>query len=66
MQAGCVLTLVGIAELTVHGYEQYYDTREFLMISGAIALAIGLGFLISSGASFFLSRSWGLLTSLSK
>jgi hypothetical protein len=62
MQAGVVLTLVGIAELIVRNVEQNSDTAEFLLISGAIALAIGVGFLISAATSFALSKSWGLLT----
>lgn len=62
MQAGFVLSLVGIAELIVRNSEQNADTGEFLLISGAIALAIGVGFLISAATSFVLSKSWGLLT----
>lgn len=62
MQAGFVLSLVGIAELIVRSLEQNADTSEFLLISGAIALAIGVGFLISAAMSFALSKSWGLLT----
>ena len=61
MQAGFVLGLVGAAELIVRSSEQDPDTAEFLLISGAIALAIGLGFLLSAAASFGLSKSWGLL-----
>jgi uncharacterized membrane protein HdeD (DUF308 family) len=62
MQAGFVLTFVGIAELIVRNSEQNLDTSEFLLISGAIALAIGVGFLLSAITSFALSKSWGLLT----
>jgi hypothetical protein len=62
MQAGFVLSLVGAAELIVRNLEHDFDTSDFLLISGAIALAIGIGFLISAATSFALSRSWGLLT----
>jgi hypothetical protein len=61
-QAGFVLSLAGMVELIVRSLEQNADTGEFLLISGAIALAIGVGFLISAAASFVLSKSWGLLT----
>jgi hypothetical protein len=61
-QAGFVLSLVGTAELIVRNIEHDFDTADFLLISGAIALAIGIGFLISAITSFALSRSWGLLT----
>jgi hypothetical protein len=62
MQAGFVLSLVGVAELIVRTMNQNFDEAEFLLVSGAIALAIGVGFLISAATSFALSRSWGLLT----
>lgn len=62
MQAGFVLSLVGVAELVVRTIETNSDTAEFLLVSGAIALAIGVGFLISAVTSFVLSKSWGLLT----
>jgi hypothetical protein len=62
MQAGFVLGMVGGAELLVRGLGATSDTDQFLLISGAIALAIGVGFLISALTSFMLSKSWGLLT----
>jgi hypothetical protein len=62
MQAGFVLSLVGVAELVVRTFERNVDADEFLLVSGAVALAIGLGFLLSAATSFALSRSWGLLT----
>lgn len=62
VQAGFVLSLVGIAELIVRTLDQNIDTAEFLLVSGAIALAIGVGFLLSAMTSFAVSRSWGLLT----
>jgi hypothetical protein len=61
MQAGFVLALVGAAELIVRGIEYTPDTEQFLLITGAIALAVGIGFLISALTSFILSKSWGLL-----
>jgi hypothetical protein len=61
MQAGFVLALVGVAELVVRSLEQNSDTSEFLLVTGAVALAIGVGFLISAVTSFVLSKSWGLL-----
>jgi hypothetical protein len=62
IQAGCVLSLVGAAELIVRTLERNGDLAEFLLITGAIALAIGLGFLVSAAAAFLLSKSYGLLT----
>jgi hypothetical protein len=60
-QAGFVLALVGVAELIVRMLEQNPDTSEFLLVTGAVALAIGVGFLVSAAASFVVSKSWGLL-----
>lgn len=62
MQSGFVLSLVGAAGLVVRTMDQSTDTSEFLLISGAVALATGVGFLISAAMSFVLSKSWGLLT----
>ncbi len=62
MQAGFVLALVGVAEMLVRTVEQNPDTSEFLLVTGAVALAIGAGFLLSAATSFLLSKSWGLLT----
>lgn len=62
MQAGFVLGLVGAAELIVRGANSNPDTNEFLLVTGAIAVAVGVGFLLSAATSFVLSKSWGLLT----
>jgi hypothetical protein len=63
IQAGCVLSLVGVAELIVRTLEPNGDLAEFLLITGAIAIAIGMGFLLSALAAFLISKSYGLLTS---
>ena len=61
LQAGFVLGLVGIAELTVRGLEPDINAERFLLVTGAVVLAIGVGFLLSAGTSYVLCRSWGLL-----
>lgn len=62
MQAGFVLGLVGAAELIVRSINPNPDTNEFLLITGAATVAVGIGFLLSAVTSFVLSKSWGLLT----
>ncbi|HEX4772737.1 MAG TPA: hypothetical protein VH351_18025 [Bryobacteraceae bacterium] len=62
VQAGAVLTLVGVAELIVRGAGFGVDGDHSLLVSGAIALAIGVGFLVSAAISFVLCKSWGILT----
>ena len=59
MQAGVVLGLVGVAFLFLRG--EVSDAQEGFSVIGALALALGLGFLISAVASFMLSKSWGLI-----
>jgi hypothetical protein len=65
IQAGAIALFVGIAELivrmTMDVIIRNSDEDHFLLVSGAIALAIGIGFLISAATSFALTKSWGLL-----
>lgn len=61
MQWGFILALVGIAALIVRTWESSSDAADFLLVFGAIVLAIGSGFLLSAVVSFALSKSWGLL-----
>jgi hypothetical protein len=62
IQWGVVLSLVGAAELIVRGAGFGVDGERSLLVSGAVALAVGVGFLISAGISFLLCKSWGILT----
>lgn len=56
IKAGTILTFLGIGFILVHP-----PGGEFgLLVLGTIFLAIGLGFLVSAGISYFLSKSWGL------
>lgn len=61
IQAGTILTLAGLAVLAFRS--QVTDPEEALgfVFLGLIALALGLGFLLSSAASFVLSKKWGLI-----
>ncbi len=61
IQAGAIVLFIGIAELIVRMTVLNTDTDRFLLVSGAIALAVGIGFLISAAMSFVLCKSWGLL-----
>ena len=58
IQAGLVLTLLGIAMVFVSG--GLGETQQAIKLFGTMATAVGLGFLISSGISYALSKSWGL------
>lgn len=56
IQTGLVATGLG-AGLMAAGAR-----HEALQAAGIILICVGAGFLVSSGASFALSKSWGLLT----
>ena len=58
IRKGIVLTLLGIGLCTLPAFES--DLRP-LAFFGVVALALGLGFLISAWASYRLSKAWGLL-----
>lgn len=61
VQAGTILSLVGLAGLLVRATLQDTDLRQFLIVAGSIVLAIGIGFLVSALISYGLCKSWGLL-----
>ena len=61
VQFGAIFSLVGGALLIVHTGWTDEDARQASVIFGSVALAAGLGFLISAAISFMLCKSWGLL-----
>lgn len=56
ISAGTILTFLGIGFLSISSY----DGGHGFIVFGTIGLAIGLGFLVSAGISYYLSKSWGL------
>ena len=59
VQAGVILVLVGIAPLITGIY--YPTAAAGFRILGGLAVALGVGFLISAGLSYRLSKKFGLL-----
>ncbi|HET7212962.1 MAG TPA: hypothetical protein VFL79_05205, partial [Terriglobia bacterium] len=59
VQAGVILVCVSIALLFLG--VTYVDVAEGFKVLGGLGLALGIGFLISSGLSYRLSKSFGLL-----
>ena len=58
VQAGLILTLLGLAMLVVS--KTMPEAQQGMMVFGTMAAAVGIGFILSSGISFMLSKSWGL------
>jgi len=61
VQAGVILVCVSIAFLLVG--VNVAEVAEGFKITGALGLALGIGFLISAGLSYRLSKKFGLLDS---
>lgn len=59
LQTGLIMTTAGIACLYLR--HNIPDGQESFVFLGAMGLALGIGFLLSAGASWFLSRKWGLI-----
>ena len=59
VQAGIVFLFLGGGLLILHS--QVSGADEGLLILGTLSCALGAGFVLSSAASYFLSRSLGLL-----
>ena len=60
MQAGVVLTAAGIGLNYVSRNVEPYRAEPILMFS-TLALSIGVGFMVSAAASYFMSKRLGLL-----
>jgi hypothetical protein len=59
VQCGVVLSAFGVGMLVLHS-SGVAPEREFT-IFGTLTLALGIGFGVAAGASYLLSRSFGLL-----
>jgi len=59
IQTGVILTLVGITLMLLRG--RIAGGEDAFLGFGAVTLALGIGFLISAGISYALSKSAGLL-----
>jgi hypothetical protein len=58
-QAGVILACLGVAFLLLQS--SVPEAAQGFAVFGAIFLAIGAGFLLSSVAAFLMARRWGLL-----
>jgi hypothetical protein len=67
VQGGLLLTFVSTGVLVVNQVPawipRFEETRMGLLYIGVIGLTAGLGLLASAGASWWLSKNWGLIQS---
>jgi hypothetical protein len=61
IQKGIILTLLGLGFLLLAQRFQRDDPGDVFMVIGTVGLSLGIGFLLSAGVSYRLSRSMGLL-----
>ena len=59
IQAGIVLATAGLGFFFLQS--QWDRVEEGFLFLGTMGLALGIGFLVSSAAAYFLSKSWGLV-----
>jgi len=60
VQAGAVLSLLGIGFICLRIMVGQEVSQAFAVV-GVLGLCLGLGFLASSGAAYYFSKSWGLI-----
>ncbi|GGA72452.1 hypothetical protein GCM10011507_25100 [Edaphobacter acidisoli] len=58
---GIMLIAFGIAFLALKSIASYPEQQQVHIFIGSLALALGIGCELAAGATFFLSRSFGLL-----
>ena len=59
IQSGLALLLAGAALLFLHN-RLPESLADVTLVFGTLALALGVGFVLSAGVSYWLSKSWGL------
>jgi hypothetical protein len=63
IQKGIILTLLGLGFLALAWKYHREGPGDLFTVIGVVGLSLGVGFLLSAGVSFRLSRSMGLLSS---
>ncbi len=62
MQVGVVITAFGVAAVSLGvAYPRQNHGANPGVIIGSLILSLGVGFLISAGLSYFLSKKWGMM-----
>lgn len=66
VQGGAVLSILGAGVMATQSFVRDSDGRDVAMGVGLIIMTLGLGLLVSAGAAWYMSRSWGLLNGQSQ
>ncbi len=61
LQAGIILLLLGGALLMLRHQVSVADNQDGFTVLGMLSCALGVGFALSAAASYYLSKSFGLL-----
>ena len=61
VQAGIVLLLAGLALLVARNWTAFEEVRMMLAMMGTIGAFIGIGFIVSAGAAWVMSKRLGLM-----
>ena len=62
IQRGVILTMVGLGFFLTRFVIGTADSYSIMIIVSTILMTVGIGFLISSGISYWLAKTWGLIT----
>lgn len=61
LQTGIIFLMLGVALLVLRGQMSVAGDQEGFVIFGTLSCALGMGFALSAAASYYLSKSFGLL-----
>ena len=61
LQTGIIFLLLGVALLILRYQVSVADGQHGFVILGTLSCALGVGFALSAAASYYLSKSFGLL-----
>jgi hypothetical protein len=56
---GVILVFLGVGFFVIGGL--FIEEQRFFTMGGIIAIALGLGFLVSTVISFIISKIWGII-----
>jgi len=59
IQTGLVLLSGGVAFMFLRG--QIAEAEEGFVLLGTLGVALGVGFIISAGVAYALSKTWGII-----